>query len=373
MRDKINVKIYLTIWGIAIFLRLATYMYALCDPDGYVENYSSFSFIDPVASIVIAVANIIALQKCIKIVDEVCPGNKKTPGAIILILSLGFTLGIYDWIILKDQLTRIENKCRENMKSTEAQKVKPLFLGWYIFSLILICKQRVGGTYLETMDDYQDYVSTVVAICVITWVLFACFVLKYTAAINDAIEAGNIHLQNERMHQEEERKKAEEQRLKQEQEELRKLKEREEEKKLEEEKIIAEQKKKEQQERERRQKAFEPATRLDRSLWHYSLTCIEGEYEGMDIPLEEDEFVMLGRNAGTVNIVFTNASVSGLHCQVRYSVDDDCFQVVDFSSYGTFVDGKKLEKGELVNCKPGSVLDLGKTGNRFRMVAERRL
>lgn len=383
MDGKIDEKKYFTIWGIAIGIRFVIYMYIWLNPLVYHDNYYLFLFIDVLTMIVVVVASVIAMKRCIEAVDEICPGNKKSLNSLLLLLVMVVTLGIYGWIWLKGQLARIEEKCREYKRGIDVKKTLSFYTVWIMFEDILVYYQTFEGTAsFSSIDEYRIFMDIIIALCAVTWVLFASFVHNYTSNINELIEANNNNILNMRRQQEENRKLEEEKRIKQEQE-IKKLKEREkaeeEEKRKEKEKAETEerikpgQEKKDCSDQDKREKAEEPVTKIDRSIWHYSMACIEGEYEGMDIPLEEDEFVMMGRNSDTVNIVFTNVSISGLHCQVRYSVDDNCFQVVDFSSYGTFINDNRIEKGELYNCPPESILDLGRTGNRFRLVAERKL
>lgn len=122
-----------------------------------------------------------------------------------------------------------------------------------------------------------------------------------------------------------------------------------------------------------RKKSNEMVTLVDDTLLHCWLDCLGGMYEGVEFPLEPDDFVMIGRNPSKANIVIPDETVSGFHCQVRYSVDDGCYQVVDFSSFGTFVNGDRLVKNELTNCPVGSVVQLAESENRFCLQSGKRL
>lgn len=117
----------------------------------------------------------------------------------------------------------------------------------------------------------------------------------------------------------------------------------------------------------------ESVTLTDYSLFHCSLVALSGEYQGAEIPIGVDEFVMVGRNPTRANIVINSANISSLHCQIRYSVDDRCFQVVDFSTYGTFINDQRLGKNVVCNCSPGCVVRLAESDNRFQLKIERSL
>lgn len=117
----------------------------------------------------------------------------------------------------------------------------------------------------------------------------------------------------------------------------------------------------------------EAVTLTDYSLLHCNIICEAGEYMGAVIPMAPDEFMMVGRDPATANIVLSGSGVSSFHCQLRYDVDRGCFQVVDFSTYGTYVNGYKLEKNVLTNCSSESVIQIANSGNRFRLHVERSL
>lgn len=174
---------------------------------------------------------------------------------------------------------------------------------------------------------------------------------------------------------EEEKRRLEEQRLREEEE--RRIQKEEEERRLrrqrEDEYLKELERKKAEEEQKAKQKAEEPLTIVDESLVHYSLEALSGEYEGVEFALEPDDFMMLGRNPTKANIVLSDLRISGFHCQVRYSVDDRCFQVVDFSSYGTFVNGQRLEKNNLEDFPAGSVLQLAGSEEQFLLKAEKAL
>lgn len=117
----------------------------------------------------------------------------------------------------------------------------------------------------------------------------------------------------------------------------------------------------------------EPVTMTDYSVFHCSLIALSGEYRGAEIPITVDEFVMIGRDPTHANLVLNSAGISSLHCQIRYSVNDRCFQVIDFSTFGTYINEQKIEKNVVCNCSPGSVVRFADSGNRFQLKMERSL
>ncbi len=117
----------------------------------------------------------------------------------------------------------------------------------------------------------------------------------------------------------------------------------------------------------------ETVTLTDYSLFHCNIAVLTGEYRGAEIPISVDEFVMVGRDPARANIVLNSAWISSLHCQIRYSADDRCFQVIDFSTYGTYINDQKLQKNVVCNCSPGSVVRFADSGDRFQLKVERSL
>ena len=187
----------------------------------------------------------------------------------------------------------------------------------------------------------------------------------------------------------EEKRLAEEQRLRLEREEARRRYEEEQRRREEEQRKFLEEQRRQieaRKEQERLQKQQnernvnmvdidddESVTLTDYSLFHCSLVAVSGEYQGAEIPIGADEFVMIGRNPTRANIVLNHASISSLHCQIRYSIDDRCFQVVDFSRYGTYVNGHRLQQNIVCNCNPGSVVRFAESDNNFQLKVERSL
>lgn len=96
--------------------------------------------------------------------------------------------------------------------------------------------------------------------------------------------------------------------------------------------------------------------------------CLAGEYLGVSIPLEENDAVVLGRDATCCNLVLNGGKISRKHCEIRYDTGRKIYRVVDFSTNGTFIKGgSRLEKEKTVELAPGTVLYLGDEQNTFRL------
>ena len=72
-----------------------------------------------------------------------------------------------------------------------------------------------------------------------------------------------------------------------------------------------------------------------------SLVGIAGMYAGAVITLQPGEILKLGRDNSN-DLIFDQADrISRNHCQIRYIAETGCFQILDYSSNGCFVDGRE--------------------------------
>lgn len=77
--------------------------------------------------------------------------------------------------------------------------------------------------------------------------------------------------------------------------------------------------------------------------------------------------LVIGRDPSRCTVAFPidTSGVSGAHCSVAW--DGTAFTVADLgSSYGTFVDGAKVE-GTPKDARAGAVVTLGSDENAFRL------
>ncbi len=95
----------------------------------------------------------------------------------------------------------------------------------------------------------------------------------------------------------------------------------------------------------------------------------KGCFAGQSAELINNVPVVVGR-ADSANIRIAGAgseSVSGQHCTIRFILEKNVFEVTDTSSNGTFVNGKRLQKG-LVSIVPcGAELTLADDRNKLKL------
>lgn len=89
-----------------------------------------------------------------------------------------------------------------------------------------------------------------------------------------------------------------------------------------------------------------------------ALVGIGGMYAGATLAIAPGEEIVIGRDTTMSHLVIDNSQVSRKHCGVRYDASTKSYQVIDYSSNGTFVNGSMLQKGMYQVCAPGSILSV---------------
>lgn len=92
------------------------------------------------------------------------------------------------------------------------------------------------------------------------------------------------------------------------------------------------------------------------------LVGIKGQYAGQQIPITGNDLIVMGRDGSQANLIFRSEKISKAHCKVQFMPNENCFYVVDTSTYGVFLEnGKKLEKGQITKLSRGTKIVLGGT------------
>lgn len=114
--------------------------------------------------------------------------------------------------------------------------------------------------------------------------------------------------------------------------------------------------------------AGDPYSMLNESLSGIALTGLTGNYVGQRIPLRQFP-AKIGRGSGSAVVIRDYVKgVSRDHCLIRFSRSNNAYLVVDSgSTYGTYVNNTKLEKGKPVILKSGDVISLGSKNAAFRV------
>lgn len=95
-----------------------------------------------------------------------------------------------------------------------------------------------------------------------------------------------------------------------------------------------------------------------------ALICIQGEYQGGIFEVPVSSTISIGRENGC-NIILSHPKISRLHCMV-YANPEGGYQVMDYSSNGTYVNQMPIMKGTPFYATSGQTIAIGKSGNVFQ-------
>lgn len=89
----------------------------------------------------------------------------------------------------------------------------------------------------------------------------------------------------------------------------------------------------------------------------------KGMYEGAVIPIEGE--LVIGRDEGSCNLVIKRPEISRKHCGIRYGANGR-YIVTDYSSNGVYYkNGQAFPRNVPVECSPGTIIVIAKSGNEF--------
>lgn len=108
-------------------------------------------------------------------------------------------------------------------------------------------------------------------------------------------------------------------------------------------------------------------TVLSQNTGEGTFTGLKGGLSGLCYVLEDGVEYSIGRDRASCGIVLDNgnASVSRLHCSVRYAAEENGYYVTDWSSNGTFADGVRLAQGQPQFVQRGTIITLGNQEEGF--------
>lgn len=95
---------------------------------------------------------------------------------------------------------------------------------------------------------------------------------------------------------------------------------------------------------------------------------LSGEYKGMQVTIQDNETVIMGRDGNECNLIISGSKVSRKHCSISYYSKTNRYLLTDYSSNGTFMnDGKRIPPNTSVEIMPGTVIYLGNRDNSFQI------
>lgn len=96
-----------------------------------------------------------------------------------------------------------------------------------------------------------------------------------------------------------------------------------------------------------------------------ALICILGEYQGGVFEVPVASTISIGRD-NTCNIILSHPKISRMHCMV-YANPGGGYQIMDYSSNGTYVNDMLIPKGVPYHAVSGQCITIGKSGNVFQL------
>ncbi|MBQ8502754.1 MAG: FHA domain-containing protein [Clostridia bacterium] len=100
-----------------------------------------------------------------------------------------------------------------------------------------------------------------------------------------------------------------------------------------------------------------------------NVVCRTGANKGTILKVSSEKELIIGKDPATCQCIIPASykSVSRKHCGLRYDKKNDRYFITDYSTNGTFANGKKLPQNSTVAIKKGVIIKLGDTDNEFML------
>jgi DNA-binding LytR/AlgR family response regulator len=99
-----------------------------------------------------------------------------------------------------------------------------------------------------------------------------------------------------------------------------------------------------------------------------ALVCVKGAYIGAIVRIKPEQKILIGRDGSVADMVVNLPKVSRMHCAIIYHEDNNEYEVVDFSTNGTFVNGsRRLVQDDVYILNPGTTLSFGDTDTVYKL------
>lgn len=96
------------------------------------------------------------------------------------------------------------------------------------------------------------------------------------------------------------------------------------------------------------------------------LIGLRGVYEGAEIDM--GEVIVIGRDPSVAQLVISRDNISRKHCKIVFNNETGKYIVTDYSSNGTFIlNGKRLDENVPTELEKGTMIELGRDGDAFRL------
>lgn len=115
--------------------------------------------------------------------------------------------------------------------------------------------------------------------------------------------------------------------------------------------------------------AEKPLTEQENKYHSGRIIGLSGIYEGAVLDLEDGKSLSIGSDSNLVQLIIEEERISPRHIVIHYDSRNGYYEVYDSSQYGTYLDsGKRIMANQGVRLPHDTIICLGNTANRFRLI-----
>lgn len=101
-----------------------------------------------------------------------------------------------------------------------------------------------------------------------------------------------------------------------------------------------------------------------------AVIALSGKESGYRYPVKDGEELIIGKDPRVSHIIVDSAHerISKKHCGIKWNAKINQYQVIDYSTNGTYINSiRKLNKGLFVSVPKGTIINLGKDNVDFKL------
>lgn len=101
-----------------------------------------------------------------------------------------------------------------------------------------------------------------------------------------------------------------------------------------------------------------------------AVIALSGKESGYRYPVKDGEELIIGKDPRVSHIIVDSSHerISKKHCGVKWNAKANQYQVIDYSTNGTYINSiRKLNKGLFVSVPKGTIINLGKDNVDFKL------
>lgn len=99
-----------------------------------------------------------------------------------------------------------------------------------------------------------------------------------------------------------------------------------------------------------------------------TLVCLNGPYRNAIIKIRPEQPILIGRDGNIVDLIINLPPVSRKHCEIIYHKESMLYEITDFSTNGTYINGDiRIIPYEPYVLKPGTIIGFGNKNNIYKL------